>query len=150
MLPEGRSCKAKQLNDELCFPLPGKLTFNRLHTMQLKDAGQMDSVQSGTLACFFMSFLVTHQSSLLVLQGNEACPSAGLACGALVWLGGLTSSYRVGVEGGWGYSYVIMFMHVDRCAEKYFAATDCCRLSFPLFAPGLFNCISAKYIYKKC
>lgn len=34
------------------------------------------------------------------LQGNEACPSAGLACGALVWLGGLTSSYRAGVEVG--------------------------------------------------
>lgn len=77
------------------------------------------------------------------LQGNEACPSAGLAAWCAGLAGWLNSSYGAGVAVG-VCSYVIMFMRLDRCAEKYFAATDRCRLSISVFAPSLFNCISKR------
>lgn len=50
-------------------------------------------------ACMFFHEFSGHSPVITAgLQGNEACPSAGLASGALVWLGGWIAATR----SGWG------------------------------------------------
>lgn len=95
-----RSSKAKQLHGEAVFFF----------------SPASSHLQAFTRCCSKTSFKRNphdrgHVDELSGLQGTEACPSAGSATGALVWLGGWIAATGPGwVGGGGGCSYVIMFM----------------------------------------